>query len=127
MTSVMDRRTFMGTLAGGLLAAPLAAEAQQPARPATIGVLASAEFTEAVRGAIRDGLRDQGYVEGQNIVIEWRSAEGRSDRAAALAVELAHLKVDVIGTRARRTAGGPPPSPASAAAPRKASRCSATT
>jgi putative ABC transport system substrate-binding protein len=83
----MDRRTFMGTLAGGLLAAPLAAEAQQPARPATIGVLASAEFTEAVRGAIRDGLRDQGYVEGQNIVIEWRSAEGRSDRAAALAVE----------------------------------------
>jgi len=75
----MDRRTFMGTLAGGLLAAPLAAEAQQPARPATIGVLASAEFTEAVRGAIRDGLRDQGYVEGQNIVIEWRSAEGRSD------------------------------------------------
>ena len=60
----MDRRTFMGTLAGGLLAAPLAAEAQQPAGPATIGVLASAEFTEAVRGAIRDGLRDQGYVEG---------------------------------------------------------------
>ena len=83
----MHRRTFMGTPAGGLLAAPLSAEAQQPARPATIGVLASAEFTEAVRGAIRDGLRDQGYVEGQNIVIEWRSAEGRSDRAAALAVE----------------------------------------
>ena len=50
-------------------------------------MLASAEFTEAVRGAIRDGSRDQGYVEGQNIVIEWRSAEGRSDRAAALAVE----------------------------------------
>ena len=60
-----DRQTFMGTLAGGLLAAPLAAEAQQPARPATIGVLAVAEFTEAVRGAIRDGLRDQGYVKGQ--------------------------------------------------------------
>jgi hypothetical protein len=56
----MDRRTFMGTLAGGLLVAPLAAEALQPARPATIGVLASAEFTDAVRGAIRDGLRDQG-------------------------------------------------------------------
>ena len=92
----MDRRTFMGTLAGGLLAAPLAAEAQPPARPATIGVLASAEFTEAVRGAIRDGLKDQGYVEGRNIVIEWRSAEGRRDRAAALAVELAHLQVDVI-------------------------------
>ena len=73
----------MGTLAGGLLAAPLAAEAQQPARAATIGVLASAEFTEAVRGATRDGLRDQGYIEGQNIVIEWRSAEARSDRAAA--------------------------------------------
>ena len=80
----MDRRTFIGTLAGGLLAAPLAAGA---AGQAGYHRRASVEFTEAVRGAIRDGLSDQGYVEGQNIVIEWRSAEGRSDRAAALAVE----------------------------------------
>jgi len=92
----VDRRAFIGTLTGGLLAAPLAVQAQQPARPATIGVLASTQLTEAVQGAIRDGLREQGYVEGRNIVIEWRSAEGRSDRAAALAIELAHLKVDVI-------------------------------
>jgi len=92
----LDRRTFVATLAGGLLAAPVTTEAQRPVRPATIGVLASTQLTGAVQAAIRDGLKEQGYVEGQNIVIEWRSADGRRDRAAALAGELALLYVDVI-------------------------------
>ncbi|HEV3351117.1 MAG TPA: ABC transporter substrate binding protein, partial [Methylomirabilota bacterium] len=92
----MDRRTFVATLAGGLLAAPVTTEAQRPVRPATIGVLASTQLTGAVQAAIRDGLKEQGYIEGQNIVIEWRSADGRRDRAAALAGELALLHVDVI-------------------------------
>lgn len=92
----MPRRTFLGTMAGALLVAPRAVRAQPPARPATIGVLASSPLTEAVQEALRDGLREQGYVEGRNIVIEWRFAEGRRDRADALAIELARLKVDVI-------------------------------
>lgn len=92
----MDRRRFLLATLAGVVAAPLGVEAQQPARPATIGVLASIQLTEAVQGAIRDGLREHGYVEGRNIVIEWRAAEGRSDRTAALATELADLKVDVI-------------------------------
>jgi len=92
----MERRTFLGVIAGSLLAAPLASEAQEAARPARIGVLAATPLTEALQGAIRDGLREHGYIEGRNIVIVWRTAEGRSDRTAALATELAHLDVDVI-------------------------------
>jgi putative ABC transport system substrate-binding protein len=93
---VIDRRRLLLTLLGGALAAPRHARAQQGARPATIGVLASVRLTEPVQAAIRDGLREQGYVEGRNIAIEWRVADGRPDRADALAVELAHLKVEVI-------------------------------
>ncbi len=52
--------------------------------------------TKAVQEAFRQGLRDHGYVEGQNVVVEWRSAEGRTDRANALAVELVRLKVAII-------------------------------
>src|SRR5512143_4028195 len=96
MTSVMDRRAFIVSLAGGLLAPPLVVEAQQATRPARIGVLAATPLTQALQGAIRDGLREHGYIEGRNIVIVWRTAEGRSDRTAALATELAHLDVDVI-------------------------------
>ena len=90
----MDRRRFLLTSLTGALAAPLSAEAQQ--RAWTIGALASTSFTEATKRTIRDGLSEYGYVEGRNIVIEWRSAEGRRDRAAELATELAHLKVDII-------------------------------
>ena len=84
-------------MAGGLLAAPLAAEAQQPAKKVPrIGVLTSTPMTDELQESFRQGLRDHGYVEGQNIVVEWRAAEGRADRAKALAVELVALKVDVI-------------------------------
>jgi len=96
MTSVMHRRAFLGTVAGGLLAVPLVVDAQQAARPATIGVLVTTGLTEALQRAIREGLEEHGYAEGRNIVIEWRFAESRADRAAALAMELVHRKVDVI-------------------------------
>jgi putative ABC transport system substrate-binding protein len=74
----------------------LAAQAQPPAKMPRIGVLTFAPLTEDVRQAIGAGLQEHGYVEGQNILIEWRTAEGRSDRAAARAADLVRLKVDVI-------------------------------
>ena len=92
----MDRRAFIGTLAGGLLAAPRAAEAQQAAGPPLIGVLMFLPITKAAREEFRQGLRDRGYVERENIVVEWRSAEGNADRIDALAAELVRLKVAVI-------------------------------
>ncbi|HMB85149.1 MAG TPA: ABC transporter substrate-binding protein [Methylomirabilota bacterium] len=92
----MDRRAFIGTLAGGLLAAPLAAEAQQVAKVARIGYLATNLVANPhLPEAFRQGLRDLGYVEGRNVVIEYRSAEG-IERIPALAAELVALKVDVI-------------------------------
>jgi putative ABC transport system substrate-binding protein len=91
------RRAFIGRVALGLLAAPLAADAQQAGSVARIGYLsphlaASPHLPEA----FRQGLRDLGYVEGRNVVIEYRSAEGKPERLPALAAELVALKVDVI-------------------------------
>jgi putative ABC transport system substrate-binding protein len=101
---LIDRRTFLGSLTGGLLAAPLAAEAQQAAKVARIGYLAaSLAGPPHLSEAFRQGLRDLGYVEGRNVVIEYRFAEGKLERFPALAAELVALKVDVIfvggGTR----------------------------
>jgi putative ABC transport system substrate-binding protein len=90
--------TFMlGVL---LLALSLPARAQQPAKLPRIGYLDVASISsEAARNqAFRQGLRELGYVEGKNIVIEWRSAEEKPDRLPALAAELVRLKVDVIVT-----------------------------
>ena len=93
----MDRRAFIGTLAGGLLAAPLAAEAQQASRVARIGWLgANPAPGRHMREAFLQGLRDLGYVEGRNVVVEYRFAEGKLERYPALAAELVALKVDVI-------------------------------
>jgi putative ABC transport system substrate-binding protein len=99
----MERRAFLGTLAGGLLAAPLAAAAQQAAKIARIGWLAgNLAPSPQLPEAFRQGLRDLGYVEGRNVVIEYRDAEGKFERLPALAAELVALKVDVI------LAGGTP-------------------
>ena len=83
-----------------LLALGVIAEAQQPKKVPRIGFLgaSSASVLAARIEAFRQGLRDLGYVEGKNIVIEWRSAEGKLDRLPALAAELVRLKVDVIVT-----------------------------
>ncbi|MBI2359120.1 MAG: ABC transporter substrate-binding protein, partial [Deltaproteobacteria bacterium] len=74
------------------------AEAQQPARILRIGILLapSASFNSARVEAFRQRLREVGYVEGKNIVIEYRYAEGKLERLPDLAAELVRLKVDVI-------------------------------
>ncbi len=92
----MERRAFLGTLAGGLLAAPLAAGAQQTGKIPRVGVLTFTEMNSTLREAFGQGLRDHGYVEGQNILVEWRAADGRPDRAKTFAMELVALKVDLI-------------------------------
>ena len=96
------RRAFISTLAGGLLAVPLTAEAQAPAKVPRIGFLSSRSLADSTHllESLRQGLRELGYVEGQNIAIESRFAEERPERLPALAAELVRLKVDVIVTAA---------------------------
>src|SRR5262245_30226052 len=91
------RRAFIRAVAS-ILGAPLVAEAQQPRKIPRIGFLSTVppSTVAAPVEAFRQGLRDLGYVEGKNIVIEYRYAEGRLERLPALAAELVHLKVDVI-------------------------------
>jgi putative ABC transport system substrate-binding protein len=98
----MDRRAFLGTLAGGLLAAPLAAEAQTAGKVLRIGYLgySSPTLERDLVEAFRQGLRDLGYIESRNLVIEYRSAGGKRERFPELAAELVRLKVDVIVTLA---------------------------
>ena len=83
-----------------LLVVAIIAEAQQPKKVPRIGYLNTSYFSAnpARREAFLQGLRELGYVEGKNIVIEWRSSEGKPDRAPVLAAELVRLKVDVIVT-----------------------------
>ncbi len=84
------------------------AQAQQPTKIPRIGYLGGATASNTGRiEALRQGLRELGYVEGKNIVIEWRYAEGKPDRERAIAAELVRLKVDVIvtvGSNATRAA-----------------------
>jgi len=89
-------------LAASIILAPLAGEAQQAAKIARIGFLSpgSASDPRMRLEAFRQGLRDLGYVEGQNIAIESRWAEGKYDRLPGLAADLVRLKVDVIVTYA---------------------------
>jgi putative ABC transport system substrate-binding protein len=93
----MNRRSFLGTLASGLLAAPLAARAQQAGKMARIAVLGATRPEDLPQWeGLRQGLHERGYVEGQNIAIDYRWAQGRFERLPALAAELAGLKPAVI-------------------------------
>jgi putative ABC transport system substrate-binding protein len=96
----MERRTFLGVIAGGLLAAPFAAEAQTAERVYRLGFLGQTSAPDLARqtAALRQGLRDRGYEEGRNLVIEYRWAERKLDRLPVLASELVDLKVDAIVT-----------------------------
>jgi putative ABC transport system substrate-binding protein len=100
----VDRRAFISTVTGGLLTLPLAAEAQQAGKVYRVAFLGStspsgyANQMEAFRG----GLRDLGYVEGQNLVIGFRWAQGKYERLPELAAQLVRLKPDVLVTH------GPP-------------------
>ena len=95
---MIDRRTFLGALAGSLLAPRLAAFAQESkaGRVPKVGMLAPGRPPNVAVEAFRAGLRDLGYVEDQNVVLEWRWDEDKSERYAAMAVDLLKLNVDLI-------------------------------
>src|SRR5882724_2334639 len=99
---VMDRRTFLGSLAGGLLAAPLAVGAQQGKLLPRLGILttgSSASSPSVNYEAFVQGLRESGYVDGRNVLLEQRYAEEKPKLFPTLAADLVRLKVDLIFAR----------------------------
>jgi putative ABC transport system substrate-binding protein len=94
------RRKLLVALGASVLAAPLRSFAQQQGKTWRVGFLALRHMdfvdTDYSYGPFRQGMRELGYVEGKNLVIEWRSAEGKAERLPDLAAELVQLKVDVI-------------------------------
>jgi ABC-type uncharacterized transport system substrate-binding protein len=97
---VTSRRIFLVTFVGGIVAVPLAAEAQQAAKVARIGVPhpGAPATSKHFAAAFDQGLRALGYLQGQNIVVERRFAEAKVERMSHIAAELVRLKVDVIVT-----------------------------
>ena len=94
---MIDRRSFISMVTLSFLGAPLAAEAQPGGKVWRIGVLANGH-APPLEDAFRQGLQERGYVEGRNLVLEWRFSEGRDERFADFAAEFVRLKVDLIGT-----------------------------
>ena len=94
----MSKKIFAFALCAVFLTLSFASEAQHPGKIPRIGYLSSTSPSAASARieAFRQGLRELGYVEGKNLVIEWRYAEGKLDRLPALAAELVRLKVDII-------------------------------
>ena len=101
----MDRRTFVGAVAGALVIPPLAVKAQQPGKVPRIGYLVqnTAEISQRTFAAFRDGLRQHGWVEGHTIAVETRYADGNVDQLPALVSELIRSKVDIIVTTSSGT------------------------
>ncbi len=103
----MSKKMVVFVLAVAILACAYLADAQQTKKVPSVGYLSGASAPGPREEAFRQGLRDRGYVEGKNIVIEWRFAQGKEDRLPTLAAELVGLRVDIIvtdGTRLTRAA-----------------------
>ena len=101
------RRGFLGTLAGGLLSVPLAAHAQPAEKVYRIGWLSPGSAVNGLPNleALRTGLRERGYVEGRNLTIEARWADGEISRLPKLATDLVNLRIDVICTAGTQASG----------------------
>jgi putative ABC transport system substrate-binding protein len=100
MTVTIGRRELLAALGGGAAAWPLAAKAQQAGKVWRIGYLSavSRESSSRSYAALQQGMRELGYVEGKDFVIEWRSVEGKYERFPEIVAELVRLKLDVIVT-----------------------------
>jgi putative ABC transport system substrate-binding protein len=96
----MRRRKFITLLGGTTVSWPLAVRAQQPAKVPTVGYLSQASRAGPDRPSFLEGLRELGWIEGQNFAIESRYAAGRLDQLAPLAEDLVRRKMDVIATAA---------------------------
>jgi putative ABC transport system substrate-binding protein len=102
MTAFIGRREFITLLGGAGVAWPLAARAQQPAMR-VVGYLSGREANDNLEAAFHLGLKEAGFVEGQNVRLEYRWAQGQYDRLPALVAELLRHPVDVLVTTGGRS------------------------
>ena len=102
---MMNRPRFVSGVAVGFVAMPFTIKAQQAGKVPRIGYLGGnrADVSQPSLAAFRQGLREHGWIDGQNIVVEARLAEGRADQLPVVAAELIHRKVDVIVTTSSAT------------------------
>jgi putative tryptophan/tyrosine transport system substrate-binding protein len=102
LEKAMRRRDFIKVIAGSATSWPLAAGAQQSERMRRVGILETSSADAASYNAFLEAMKALGYIEGRNIVIEYRSAEGLGEQFPKLVADLIRLKVDIIVTRGTR-------------------------